>query len=842
MSLPPRPLFRRRTTGDGEAFNSRRQFLPIEFAELVDLQRDLAQTEASLGVTGDEGDFARTVMELSALVAHTLGLYQNLYARETYLGTAETGRSLVLHARRLAAEPDRGLAASGFAAFTIGEGLQGTLPAGFALASSPHGEVKAQTFETLGSLEVDAARNAALPVHRRRPARLVFEGAFGSFSLAGTGLNLAAGTPGILVRESDSTWEPVVIAAVVPDPDADTTTVEVALMEVSSTLVDADVPLAAPDGSPLFRFLAMPGERLHRFGWNADPVQFPPTVLRTAGNYPANPSNTAANPDYGYQVTREAGGGHRSGDLYLSEVAAVDLHAGLVIAYRDGLVQVLQVVEQESASVAFRRGETITYSVGVIDANNQPATVQQTSLLETQITGTVTYLRLAPPGGSVIARSAFKLQTPLFAGWRFEAAIPATEPNPAPVTAPLAVESDFGDFRPGGFVAFQALDGSFSQVVEVQSLAAAPDGRTELNWVEITPPPPDGWTLDNLRVLGNVGRVAHGESVEEVLGGSDGVTPFQRFELKRAPLTQLPSAGGADPAIEVRVDDVAWTRVEDFYHSGTTDRHYRIEIDEAQKASVIFGSGRQGAIPPSGKKHIRAVYRQGLGVDGNVAAEAAGRIKKAHPLVEHVMNPTPIYGGADPADLSNLRREATRHIATFDRAVSVQDHADLALLFPGVARASARPVAGGLEVVAATASGGLPPLAEVEAFLNARRDTMLPMRVVGPVAVEVFLDLEIEHDPRFLTENVRRAVQDALVDPQAPGMFTFAARRFGQAAHLSEVYDCVSRVRGVSYVEVTRFRIENDLGTRDVLQVNARQWLHLAPANLSLSITPGSAE
>lgn len=837
MSRPPRPLFRRSTTGDGAAFDSHRQFLPIEFAQMVALEHVLAQAEARLGVTEEEGDFAHTLMELSALVAHTLGLYQNLYAREAYLGTAATAKSLVLHARRLAYEPDQGLAASGYAILTIGPGLEGKLPAGFALASSPRGEVKAQTFETLKDLAVDARRNGALPVQRTRPAHLVFTGRRASFRLAGTGLNLAVGERGILARDSDNIWAPVTIIAL--DEAADATTVEVELMASSSSLASTTQDLAAADGSPLFRFLALPRARMERFGRNADPTQFPPGQLNAAGAYPSSPTGTP-NPDFGYSVTLDDGSSAvEADDVYLNASLEPNLVSHLVIARNDDDLQAVKVTAQGAVSVAFRRGQKITFKELVV-VSGTPKTQDASQLLETAITGTVAYLRLESADGASANRSSVALQTPMWGDWAFEAAILAREPNPALAAAPLELEADFGDFRPGDLAVFGTLDGSFHQVVEVQSLNSNGSPTTLLSWVDRTPAPAGGWTLDNLRVFGNVARLTHGETVEEVLGGSDGVTPFQKFELKKAPLTQVPGADGGEPAIVVRVNEVAWTRVDDFFHSGSEDRHYRLEADENQQVSVIFGNGRNGAIPPSGRKHIRAAYRQGLGAAGNVVTGAASRIKKAHPLIERAANPAPIVGGAGPAGLRDLQRQATRFIRTFDRAVSLRDHADVALLYPGVARAAARFTGAGIEVIVANASGDAPSLPDVEKYLNARRDSTLPMKVREAEIVDLFLTLALRHDPAYLTETVKLAVVDALVgaDPRSPGMFTFAARDFGQAAHLSEVYNRVAAVPGVSFVDVTQFHIADASSVKDVLRVDAHQWLRLRAENLSLSLSP----
>jgi hypothetical protein len=46
-------------------------------------------------------------------------------------------------------------------------------------------------------------------------------------------------------------------------------------------------------------------------------------------------------------------------------------------------------------------------------------------------------------------------------------------------------------------------------------------------------------------------------------------------------------------------------------------------------------------------------------------------------------------------------------------------------------------------------------------------------------------------------------------------------------------------VQGVTFVDVARFRIGNNTGVADVLQVNARQWLRLLAADLAIAIAPG---
>ena len=71
------------------------------------------------------------------------------------------------------------------------------------------------------------------------------------------------------------------------------------------------------------------------------------------------------------------------------------------------------------------------------------------------------------------------------------------------------------------------------------------------------------WTLGDLKFRGNVGHISHGKTVNsETLGGSDGTTPFLRFQLKEKPLIWLANPTIA-PELQVQVNGLTWTRGHD---------------------------------------------------------------------------------------------------------------------------------------------------------------------------------------------------------------------------------------------------------------------------------------
>ena len=850
MSRPPRPLFRSSTTGLARDDRQRLDFLAPDYATLLELERRLAEDENGLVTTDGEGDFARTLMEASALVGHLLGLYQEAYAQEAYLGTAQSDASLVRHARRLAYQPDAGLSATGYAALTVGEGLDGRVDAGLALASTPRGEIKAQDYETLDDLDVDAARNVILPDAAELPVTISFDGSGrATLPVRAIGLGLEAGDVVLLIGPTADHRFHLEVEAVNERPEDGVTLLDV---RGGPNFLSFDLPPYEEDAPTThYRLLARPTARLHPFAWNASSSQFPNSAVQNAGTYlpPAEVDGNIGDPPvFGYLI-------QNSNDVYLAEEPDASLVDGWVLFDGGGSRQLLRVASQDPAKVTLTRGEVIGVDQPLFNSDGMPqlntdGTVMTTSRpqrLETSVSGSAAALRLRRLNDSLVSRSSLPFPGVFSAEWQVDVPLVDRRPNPALAAEPLTVAGDLSGLEPGRLLAFSDLAEEVSQVFLLRSYRVQSSGAgvaTELTLQPLTEAPAGHtWILGDLKIFGNVGRIAHGRGKEEVLGGSDGVTPFLEFALKEPPLTQLPGAEGGEPAIEVRVGDVAWQRVEDFYHSGSDDRHFTLVLDHLGEAKVRFGDGQRGAIPPSGKRHIRASYKVGLGKDGNVDRLGVQRIKKAHPLIERVFNPTPLIGGAEPAAAQDIRQQATRYIRTFDRAVSVEDHADLALLFPGVARTAASWHDGeGIELVAATAEGTAPPIAALRAFLDRRRDTEIPLRIIQPQPVDLYLTIHLEHDPAYLPEAVRRAVQRVLhgEDTDPPGLFTFAARTFGQAAHRSEVYAAVEAIEGVTFSAVTRFAASPVPEARDVVLVATSGWLRLLPENLELVSAGGT--
>ena len=340
--------------------------------------------------------------------------------------------------------------------------------------------------------------------------------------------------------------------------------------------------------------------------------------------------------------------------------------------------------------------------------------------------------------------------------------------------------------------------------------------------ISLARPLDHAYALGDAILYGNVVEASHGEgAADEVLGGGDPSAAPQRFELHRSPLAWLADASaprGVAPAVEVFVGGERWTRVETLAESDAQDRDYVIDIDDRERASVVFGDGTNGAAPPSGRSNIVARYRDGRGSGANVKALAIDTMPQATSFLERSFNPLAASGGADSEQPAPARRNAALRVHTLDRAVSVADYADLALGYAGVGKASAAIEREGrgagaqrLIVVTCMAAGGnelsTPQREALLDYLRSRSPEPERVRIRGCRVWPIRLALTVYVLPGFRQAAVQAALLAAFGNAGA-GYFAFEQRALGSELALSDVYALAEATAGVDHVLATLFHAE----------------------------------
>ncbi|MDG5976470.1 hypothetical protein H010_14481 [Hydrogenophaga taeniospiralis CCUG 15921] len=314
----------------------------------------------------------------------------------------------------------------------------------------------------------------------------------------------------------------------------------------------------------------------------------------------------------------------------------------------------------------------------------------------------------------------------------------------------------------------------------------------------------------SVRVNGNVAPATHGETVEALLGNGDAGSAGQRFVLNQAPLTYVsaPTPSGGASTLELRVADVLWTEAPSLYQASPAARVYQTRQDDDGLTTVEFGDGVEGARLPSGQSNVRARYRKGLGVAGNVAAGQLTTLLSRPLGVSEVVNPEPATGGEDGELLERARENAPLTVLTLDRAVSITDYASFARAFAGIDKAHALwipagPARGVFLTIAGVDGAVVPPsgatFASLGAALRNHGDALVPLHLRNHLGVRFRVRLSVKVLASHETDPVLQALEAAL-----RAHFSFARRQFGQTVSVDEVSAVAQAVAGVQAVHVTR--------------------------------------
>ena len=731
--------------------------------------------------TRDADDPTIALLDAWAMACDVLTFYSERLANESYLRTATERTSLQELGKLLSYRLNPGSAAETVLAFSlerapapppldppdpgvIPPAVPGevTLPTGLRVQSVPGPDERPQTFETVAQITARPQWNA-LPVVRTK-AHLPVLGRHDCY-LAGVGLNLKPGDP-ILFASDDlvgDRWDVRLLTEVAEDVGAGRT--HVRWDRGLGSVNPPNLPAAAPQTSVLRKRLAV-------FGHNA------PTWKAMTATYRS---------DYRDQFTPKPAEG---GDWPFFTAATTS--AGRLVIDVDGAHPDITV---GSWVVVSQDAEGFYRELYRVDER------AELSRAAFGVSGRVTRLTLAGElhtFGTPRQVTVMAVPQPL--------TITEAPDDGAVSGLQVVVAGDASAMQQGRTLVITGQSGgtAVAQVLVLDAVATA-GGRSTLTFTTAVDPPLDRRTAV---VLGNVAPATHGETVTQILGSGNAAVGFLRAPLAHGPLTHVPAdtPQGTQSTLAVRVDDVLWQEAASTYTAGPTDRVFTTRDEPDGRQSVVFGDGVRGARPATGSNNLRATYRKGLGIAGNVRADQLSMALDRPLGLKGVTNPLPAGGGVDPESADRARTAIPLPVRTLGRAVSLQDYADFALAYTGIGKAAASvlPLLGGPTIVVsvADAAGGPPPSSTLGRLQQALRDYGDPhVRVeVLPCRTAQFrIALKIAVDPAREQEQVLAAVQAALRTAyEAP------ARAIGAHVQRSAVIAAAASVVGVLGVDLDR--------------------------------------
>ncbi|MET9724093.1 baseplate J/gp47 family protein [Streptomyces zaomyceticus] len=397
----------------------------------------------------------------------------------------------------------------------------------------------------------------------------------------------------------------------------------------------------------------------------------------------------------------------------------------------------------------------------------------------------------------------------------------------APDTSPLSgqvlfVDGDATAMVPGRRLVLSGrlADGTGEQA-EVVVLGAATAPGSRKTRITLAEPLKYRYERATAVLFGNVAKATHGETVQQVLGDGDARRAFQTMPLLHAPLTHVraDTPQGFTSTLTVRVDEVAWRELPTLYGAGAGDRVLTTRTEPDGAVVVAFGDGANGARLPSGSHNVRATYRKGAGLAGNLPAERLSQLMDRPLGVKGATNPVPATGGVDPEDERHARASMPFTTRTLGRAVSLRDYADFALAFAGVSLAEAdvlRLRNGPTIIVSVCGPDGGPAPATTAAHLTAAlRRYGAPrarVEVLAARQARFRLGLRVRVDPAREAKAVLDAVETVLRTAYAP-----AARGLAAPVHRSRLVSVAASVPGVVAVDLDLLYRGDEAGLKDHL-------------------------
>jgi hypothetical protein len=753
-------------------------------------------------------DFILALADGWAVLAEILGFHSARIHEESTLDLATELRSALELSRLLGYRPDPGVAAAAWLAFTIDEsGAAPTMvvPKATSVTSVPAPGEQPVTFETVDPIEARPEWNALHPRLTTQDPPDVSSDPL-EVLLAGTATNVAPGDgvllPGTTGKKGTRAFGVVTSVQVRPDdpPVPGTPTrrgwTRLVLKPIDSDETASEVPPVEPppddwqqgpllgsllgSGSTTMSAQELNARALERGFTTADVVN----ALR------------AARSGAGYALVFRARAG-----MFGNMAPAKDVLPDTI--RRFGL-------DENQKIESFTEGRRTIFLDTVVSAAPgwvvlrdrdlwhlfEARSVVPLGMSRFTVSARVTMVTLKTklPPTSFMIRSS----TAYLAGqWLPLAARPLRDPVPAGVAA-IPLDDWVDGLDVGRMVALTGASAT-DPGTRVAHVSAISEVRHELSGtgttvINLATAPPDSLIRASVVINANVAPATHGESRSETLGSADGRHPMPAFTLSAAPLTYVTSTAGSTSSLEVFVGGIRRPEVDALLDPD--EPGYVVERDADGRASVRFGSPL-----PTGQVNVRATYRVGIGAAAAVPAGRLSMLARRPPGVREVTNPLPASGGADAESVAETRRNAPMSVRALGRVVSRQDYTDFARTFPGIAKASASPMAiGGRRGVAVTVAGarGAPvPRGSAlhSGLLGALRingDPLVPLEVRTYQPVPFRVGAAIRVHPDRIDADVRAAAVQALVDG-----FAFDVRDLGQPVSASEVVALLQAVPGV---------------------------------------------
>jgi len=298
---------------------------------------------------------------------------------------------------------------------------------------------------------------------------------------------------------------------------------------------------------------------------------------------------------------------------------------------------------------------------------------------------------------------------------------------------------------------------------------------------------------------------------------SDGVADLS-IDLSATPVVRN--------SVQVWIGDNLWEVRDTIADADATANVCEISFGDNWDASITFGDGDHGAIPPAGVENIHVEYRTAGGTIGNVAA---GTINTVISSIPHPVTGAPLAvtctnaegagGGTEGETLEHAREYARRYERTLDRLVEKYDFESRVPNFQTdsgqsveVATAVPEMTWGGLGWMVYVlgeqgpdANGAYTPtviptnqLMKIYNWMARRKLIGAHLGIQNAATPQITVEIDVKVLPEYQLDAVKNNLKIRLYK-----MFRPTAFGIGNSVMLSDIHHVLYSTRGVSSAEIT---------------------------------------
>ena len=274
-----------------------------------------------------------------------------------------------------------------------------------------------------------------------------------------------------------------------------------------------------------------------------------------------------------------------------------------------------------------------------------------------------------------------------------------------------------------------------------------------------------------------------------------------------------PSSGSyiEQGTVSLTLGGEAWTEVDTFAYSTSTDKHYRLIYDDNNNYYLQFGDGKFGMIMPSGST-IEISYYVTMGSNGNITSGAISTVPSTISSMGtnvQVSNPYSTADGLDSEGIELLRSHIGIHARTMGIAITKQDFVDIAKLIPGVKDAAVEYLCGrklNLYISPGNSTSESSAIASSELcnkvlnYLSLHSPLTTWVNVYSAGIAKINLDLTVTGKPSFSAEEIQEDIIEVLSEN-----YSYAKALIGNSVRISDIYAMIDNLESVDYLYVNKF-------------------------------------